>query len=89
MMNRIATLGETTPISARNWMDQMIESRLFFHPDDDPADFAFAPDWKDTFGEVEVVVLRDAISRLFATLGDQVYEIACEALGLTGEHEPA
>jgi hypothetical protein len=84
MMNRIPTLGEITAISARNWMDQMIESGLFFHPDDDPADIAFAPDWKDTFGEVEVVVLRDVVSRLFATLGDQVYEIGCDALGITG-----
>lgn len=86
-MNRIPKLGEVTATSARSWMDQMIESRLFFHPDDDPADIAFAPDWKNTFGEVEVAVLRDTVSRLFATLGDQVYEIGCDALGITSHAE--
>lgn len=83
-MNRIPALDEITPTSARNWMDQMIENGLFFHPDDDPAEISFAPDWKDGFGEVEVAVLRDTISRLFKTLGDQVYEIGCDALGITG-----
>ena len=83
-MSRIPVLGEITPALARNWMDQMIESGLFFHPDDDPADIHCVSDWKIAFSEDEVFVLRDAVNRLFATLGDRMYEIGCDALGITG-----
>ena len=87
-MNRIPVLDEITPTSARNCMDQMIESRLLFHPDDDPSEIIGVRTGARLFNNDEVSTLREIIRRLFAGLGDQVYEIGCEALGLTGKHEP-
>jgi hypothetical protein len=88
-MNRIPALDDITPTSARNWMDQMIENRLLFHPDDDPAEIIGVRTGSRLFDDEEVSTLREIIHRLFAGLGDRVYEIGCEALGLTGEQEPA
>lgn len=81
-IHRIPPLVDVTPSSARDWMIQMIELGLMFHPDDDPAEIISPPHWTRTFNDVEAAELRDIVSRLFKSLGDQVYEIGCDVLGL-------
>jgi len=84
----IPQLVDVTPSSAKSWMEQMIELGLFFHPDDDPSDIIYAPQWDKLFSDDEAVTLREIISRLFTSLGDQVYEIGCDVLGISGPTEP-
>lgn len=81
-IQRIPPLVDITPSSARDWMIQMIDLRLMFHPDDDPADIISPPHWTRTFSDTEAVELRDIVDRLFKALGDEVYEIGCDVLGL-------
>ena len=69
-------------------MIQMIDLHLMFHPDDDPADIISPPHWTRTFSDTEAAELRAIVDRLFKALGDEVYEIACEELGL-GERDLA
>jgi len=66
----------------------MIESRLLFQPDDDPAEIFGVRSGARLFINDGVSTSREIIPCLFAGLGDQVYEIGREAMGSIGEQEP-
>ena len=81
-MNRVPDLLQISQQSSKAWMQTMIAEELFFHPDDDPSDIFRIATKQRTFNGDEADKLRDIYSRMFDVLGDEVYEIGCEVLGI-------
>lgn len=87
-MNRVPDLLEISTQSTKAWMQTMIDEKLFYHPDDDPADVMVIATWQYTFDSNEADKLRDIYSRMFSELGDEVYEIGSDLLGIGQTSNP-
>lgn len=81
-MNRVPDLLQISQHSAKAWMQTLIDEDFFFHPDDDPSDIFRIVTSQRTFNADEADKLRDIYSRMFDVLGDEVYEIGCDVLGI-------
>ncbi|MHB1198753.1 MAG: hypothetical protein ACYCZ6_04185 [Polaromonas sp.] len=73
---RIPKLTAVTPAAAKSWFKRMLERGLQFHPDDDPNEIVFISDGTRFFSDQECTQLNEYVHRLFAALGDTVYELA-------------
>lgn len=83
MHTRIPILAAADLPAARQWFTQLHALGLLFHPDDDPRDIIQISSGKPTFSAKESTLLSQIIDRLIAELGDQVYDLALEAVGKT------
>lgn len=78
--HRIPALTATTPAAAKSWFRRMVECGLLFHPDDDPKEIICISDGTMLFTSRECTQLREYLDRLFAALGDTVYDLALDAV---------
>ncbi len=81
-MNRVPDRLQISQQSTKAWMQTMIDEGLFYHPDDDPSDIFRMATKQRTFNPNEADKLRDIYSSMFNVLGDEVYEIGCEEMGI-------
>jgi hypothetical protein len=85
---RIPTLSNSSRAAAREWLTQMHDSELLFHPDNNPSDLVQIADGSPTFTPQECEEASQALKLMFLHHGDAVYELAMEVLSRTF-HTPA
>lgn len=73
--SRIPTLADEGRESVDRWFEQMFESNLLIHPDDDPADIVRTADGSRTFTDQECAELRATVARILRSHDGAVYEI--------------
>ena len=81
--NRIPKLVATSTKAAIGWFEELHRAGLMFHPDDDPADVVNVATGANTFSKAECELVNESMARLFASLGDDVYEIAFNTVSAT------
>ena len=86
--NRIPKLTAASTKAAIDWFEELHRAGLMFHPDDDPADVVDIATGVNTFSKAECERVNKSMARLFASLGDDVYEIAFNTVSATFHTQP-
>lgn len=80
---RIPKLTVTTPTAAKSWFKRMHADGLMFHPDDSPEEIIEIASGAPQFSNSECIQLKQYLDKLFAALGDRVYDIAFDVVSTT------
>lgn len=85
---RIPKLTGTTRSAAASWINRLHKKGLLFCLDDDPADIVKTADGEPMFPQSDVDKLNEIVGHLYTAIGDEIHELAFEAVSKTFHTRP-